>query len=292
METIGGGVILDDQPRRHKRSDPAIKKVLQIKESGSRDDVTIQLLREFGTKLPTAAQLVAKLQREEADIQGELQDLCSWGRALEALPGRYVAAAVIDRVWRDCQEILAGYHAQNPLHAGIQSAELRQKLCKGMDRVCADSLIAILHREGKLRKQGDRYALSDFTVTLTKRQRGIREKLMKIYTTSGIETPITEHVMEGFPTGERAEARQVLESLITSGDLILLTPQICLYREDYNRILDTAKAHFETNDSLTLAQLRDLLNTSRKYAQALVEYFDKIHITKKDGDVHYLDQGF
>ena len=292
LETIGGGVILDDQPRRHKRSDPGIQRVLELKESGSRDDVTIQLLTEFGTRLPTAAQLVAKLQREEADIQGELQDLCSWGRALEALPGRYVAAAVIDRVWRDCREILTGYHAQNPLHAGIQSAELRQKLCKGMDRVCADSLIAILHREGKLRKQGDRYALSDFTVTLTKRQRGIREKLMKIYTTSGIETPITEHVMEGFPTGERAEARQVLESLITSGDLILLTPQICLYREDYNRILDTAKAHFETNDSLTLAQLRDLLNTSRKYAQALVEYFDKIHITKKDGDVHYLDQGF
>ena len=35
-----------------------------------------------------------------------------------------------------------------------------------------------------------------------------------------------------------------------------------------------------------------MLNTSRKYAQALVEYFDKIHITKKDGDIHYLDQGF
>ena len=292
LETIGGGVILDDQPRRHKRSDPEILRILELKESGSRDDVTIQLLTEFGTRLPTAAQLVARLQREEADIQGELEDLCSWGRALEALPGRYVAAAVIDRVWQDCREILTAYHRQNPLHAGIQSAELRQKLCKGMDRASADALIAILHQEGKLRKLGDRYALSDFTVTLTKRQRGIREKLLKIYTTSGIETPITEHVMEGFPANERPEARQVLESLITSGELILLTPQICLYRQDYDRILETAKTHFETNDSLTLAQLRDLLNTSRKYAQALVEYFDKIHITKKDGDVHYLDQGF
>ena len=45
-------------------------------------------------------------------------------------------------------------------------------------------------------------------------------------------------------------------------------------------------------EDLTLAQLRDMLNTSRKYAQALVEYFDKVHITKKDGDIHYLDQGF
>ena len=60
----------------------------------------------------------------------------------------------------------------------------------------------------------------------------------------------------------------------------------------YTSILAAAKIHFETNDSLTLAQLRDLLNTSRKYAQAIIEYFDKIHITKKDGDLHRLDQGF
>ena len=292
LETIGGGVILDDQPRRHKRSDPSIQKILELKESGSRDDVTVQLLTEFGTKLPTAAQLVAKLQREEADIEGELQDLCSWGRAVEALPGRYVAAAVIDRVWKDCQEVMALYHRLNPLHAGIQPAELRQKLFKGMERSCADALIGILHQEGKLRRQGDRFALSDFRVTLTKRQRGIREKLLKVYTAAGIETPITDHVMEGFPANERAEAKQVLESLLTSGELVMLTPQICLYRDTYQEILRAARGHFETNDSLTLAQLRDLLNTSRKYAQALVEYFDKIHITKKDGDVHCLDQGF
>ena len=292
LETIGGGVILDDQPRRHKRSDPKIQEILRIKESGSRDDLTVQLLAEFGTRLPTASQLVAKLQREEADIQDELYDLCSRGLAMEPLPGRYVAASVIDKVWADCREILNLYHKQNPLHAGIQSAELRQKLCKGMERGCADSLIAILHQEGKIRKLGDRYALSDFTVTLTKRQRNIREKLLQVYTSSGIETPITDHVMEGFPSNERTEARQVLESLITSGELILLTPQICLYRDVYNKILQAAQTHFETEDSLTLAQLRDLLQTSRKYSQAIIEYFDKIHITKKDGDIHYLDQGF
>lgn len=292
LETIGGGVILDDQPRRHKRSDPKIQEILKIKESGSRDDLTVQLLAEFGTRLPTAAQLVAKLQREEADIQDELYHLCGRGLAMEALPGRYIAASAVDKVWQNCQEILGIYHKQNPLHAGIQSAELRQKLCKGMDRSCADALIAILHQEGKIRKMGDRYALSDFTVTLTKRQRAIREKLLAVYTSSGIETPITEHVMEGFPSNERTEAKQVLESLITSGDLVLLTPQICLYRDVYSSILAAAKTHFETNDSLTLAQLRDMLQTSRKYAQALVEYFDKIHITKKDGDIHYLDQGF
>jgi len=292
LETIGGGVILDDQPRRHKRSDPHIQEILRIKESGSRDDLAIQLLTEFGTKLPTATQLVAKLQREEADIQDELYHLCSRGLAVEPLPGRYVAASVIDRVFRECQDIMNLYHRQNPLHAGIQTAELRQKLFRGMDRIPADALLGVLYREGKLRKIADRYALTDFTVTLTKRQRGIREKLLKIYLSAGIETPITDHVMEGFPQSERGDVRQVLESLLTSGELVMLTPQVCLHGSTYSAVLEDARVHFETNGSLTLAQLRDLLGTSRKYAQALIEYFDKIHITKKDGDVHYLDQGF
>ena len=292
LETIGGGVILDDQPRRHKRSDSTIRNVLQIKESGSRDDLTIQLLREFGTRLPTANQLVAKLQREEADIAQELELLCSQGHALQPLPGRYAAASTIDKVWKDCEELLLLYHKQNPLHAGIKSAELRQKLCKGLDQTCADALISVLRQEGKIRKTADCYALSDFTVTLTKRQRNIRDKVLKIYTSAGIETPITEHIMEQFPTNERAEFKQVLESLISTGELVLLTPQICLYKDTYAAVLDAAKAHFAANDSLTLAQLRDLLNTSRKYSQAIIEYFDKLHITRKEGDVHYLDQGF
>lgn len=292
LETIGGGVILDDQPRRHKRSDPKVGQILQIKESGSRDDLTIQLLRESGTRLPTAAQLMGKLQREEANIQGELDELCSRGHAVQPLPGRYAAASVVDKVWRDCEEILLLYHKQNPLHAGIKAAELRQKLFKGVDQTIADAFIDILHQEGKIRKVLDRYAHSDFTVTLTKRQRNIREKLLKVYLTTGIETPITEHIMEGYPTNERPEAWQVLESLISSGELVLLTPQICLHKTTFDTVYTAAKTHFEANDSLTLAQLRDLLQTSRKYSQAIIEYFDKLHITRKDGDIHYLDQGF
>ena len=292
LETVGGGVILDDQPGRHKRSDSGIRNVLQIKETGSRDDLTVQLLREFGTRLPTAAQLMGKLQREEADIREELEVLCSRGHVLEPLPGRYTAASVIDKVWKDCEEILLLYHKQNPLHAGIKAPELWQKLFKGMDQSCADALISVLYNEGKLKKITDRYALSDFTVTFTKRQRNIRDKLLKVYLASGIETPITDHIMEEFPSAERNDFRQVLESMVSSGELVMLVPQICLHQSTYAAILETARTHFETNDSLTLAQLRDLLTTSRKYSQAIIEYFDKLHITRKDGDIHYLDQGF
>ena len=48
----------------------------------------------------------------------------------------------------------------------------------------------------------------------------------------------------------------------------------------------------QTNETLTLAQFRDLLGTSRKYALAVLEYWDRNKITKKDGDLRRLAQGF
>ena len=292
LETIGGGVILDDSPKRHKRSETGVVEALRIKESGSSGDRVIQVLAEFDTQLPTASQLAAKLRSDEEEIRGELHDLCGRGRAVEPLTGRYAAASVMDRIWAECQGILGQYHKANPLHAGMKAAELRQKLFKKMEQTCADALLGALRQEGKIRRVAERYALSDFEIVLTKRQRNIREKLIQTYRQAGLETPATDDVMAAFPQNERLDAKQVLESLVTAGELTMLTPQICWHKDVYARVCDTVKAHFAGKETLTLAELRDQLNSSRKYTLAVLEYFDKNRITKKDGDLRYLHLGF
>ena len=292
LETIGGGVILDDSPRRHKRNEKPVLEALRIKESGSSGDQVMQVLAEFGTQLPTAAQLAAKLPTDEEETLKQMHDLCSRGRAVEPMPGRYTAAAVMDRIWGECSGLLAQYHKQNPLHAGMKAAELRQKLFKNMDQASADALLGALRQEGKVTRIADRYALADFTVSLTKRQRNVREKLLQTYQKAGLESPATDDVLVSFPQNERTDAKQVLESLVTSGELVMLTPQICWHREVYARVCDTVNNHFQTNETLTLGQLRDLLNSSRKYTLAVLEYYDKNKITKKDGDLRRLGLGF
>ena len=58
------------------------------------------------------------------------------------------------------------------------------------------------------------------------------------------------------------------------------------YREMVERIV----AHLRGSGSITLAQVRDLLGTSRKYAQALLEHMDEEHITRRVGDERVLRQ--
>ena len=288
LETIGGGVILDDSPARHKRFQQGVLDALKIKESGSGGDRVIQVLTEFGTELPDAAKLAAKLRLDEEDVAKAVQELCARGRAVEPLPGRFASAAVMDKTWDNCREILAGYHKVNPLHAGMKEAEVRQKCFKNLDQTTADALLRALRQEGKLRRVSERYALADFEIKFTKRQNNIKQKLLQTYRAADLESPATDDVLAGFPQNEKTDAKQVLESLVTGGELVMLTPQICWYKDVYARVCDVVKTHFETHETITLGELRDLINSSRKYTLAVLEYYDKNRITKKDGDLRYL----
>ena len=288
LETIGGGVILDDSPARHKRFQEPVLEALKIKESGSGGDRVIQVLTEFGTELPDAAKLAAKLRLDEEDVAKAVQELCARGRAVEPLEGRYASAAVMDRTWDTCREILAGYHKANPLHAGMKEAEVRQKCFKNLDQTTADALLRALRQEGKLRRVSERYALADFEIKFTKRQNNIKQKLLQTYQKADLESPATDDVMATFPQNEKVDAKQVLESLVTGGDLVMLTPQICWYKDTYARVCDVVKNHFADHETITLGELRDLINSSRKYTLAVLEYYDKNRITKKDGDFRRL----
>lgn len=288
LETIGGGVILDDSPVRHKRFQQPVLEALKIKESGSGGDRVIQVLTEFGTELPDAAKLAAKLRLDEEDVAKAVRELCARGRAVEPLEGRYASAAVMDRTWDTCREILTGYHTQNPLHAGMKEAEVRQKCFKNLDQTTADALLGTLRAEGKLRRVSERYALSDFEIKFTKRQNNIKQKLLQTYKKAELESPSTDDVLNSFPQNEKTDAKQVLESLVTGGDLVMLTPQICWYKDVYARVCDVVKKHFEDHETITLGELRDLINSSRKYTLAVLEYYDKNRITKKDGDLRRL----
>ncbi|MBQ3104204.1 MAG: selenocysteine-specific translation elongation factor [Oscillospiraceae bacterium] len=292
LETIGGGVILDDAPFKHKRNDASVLEALRIKESGSGGDKVLQTVAEFGTALPDLSKLAAKLGVEGEELLGELRELVSQGRVVEALEGRYAASGVVDSIWKNCESLLAGYHKQNPLHAGMKPAELRQKLFKGTDQTIADAFLRELCREGRIKRMGERYALADFNIHFTKRQTAIRGKLLDIFEKADIEPAFLDDIMATFPPNEKADCKQVLDSVLSGGELVMLSPQICYHYKAYEKVCRVTQEHFASNETLVLAQLRDALGTSRKYALAILEYFDRLRITRKDGDFRYLDKGF
>ena len=87
---------------------------------------------------------------------------------------------------------------------------------------------------------------------------------------------------------DQKQAKQVLSDLFRDGTLIKLNPGAYLHQEHFARAEALLYSHFETHPTISLAEYRDLLNTSRKYVLYILEYLDQQKITKLAGDARTL----
>ena len=284
LETIGGGVILDDCPPRHKRHQPEVIRALTIREGGSAGAQLQQLVEEYGYALPTAQTLAQRQSMPEEEMVRALEDLVNSGDLLEILPRRYLAAPLYRKACQSVEQVLAEYHKANPLHAGMKVAALRQKALRGAELKEADAILTAMLRGGTVTAIADRCALPDFRVVLTKRQTALRQKLLDSYRKSGREVPFVDDLYASFPTNERDDCKKVLENLVSCGELVMLTPQLFYHKDVYEEVCALTRDFFEGHPVFTLAEYRDLLGTSRKYALAILEFFDKTKVTKMVGD--------
>jgi selenocysteine-specific elongation factor len=81
---------------------------------------------------------------------------------------------------------------------------------------------------------------------------------------------------------------EVLNALIELNELVAVSPEVIFRKRDYDLAVVKICRTIEENGKVSLAEVRDLLNTSRKYAQALLEHLDAIGITLRDGDFRKL----
>ena len=110
------------------------------------------------------------------------------------------------------------------------------------------------------------------------------QKLLDSYRKSGREVPFVDDIYASFPTNERDDCKKVLENLVSCGELVMLTPQLFYHKDIYEEVCALTRDFFEGHPAFTLAEYRDLLGTSRKYALAILEFFDKTKVTKMVGD--------
>ena len=77
---------------------------------------------------------------------------------------------------------------------------------------------------------------------------------------------------------------EVLNALVEIKELILVSPDIIFRKQDYEFMKSKVQELLAQQEKITLAEVRDLFSTSRKYAQAFLEHLDAIGITKRDGE--------
>ena len=65
-----------------------------------------------------------------------------------------------------------------------------------------------------------------------------------------------------------------------------LSGKVTYHRDWLEKIEGIVTEYMKNKKSVSISELRDRLDFSRKYAQAVLEYFDETGLTKRDGDRH------
>jgi selenocysteine-specific elongation factor len=78
----------------------------------------------------------------------------------------------------------------------------------------------------------------------------------------------------------------IYSALLDFGDLVAVSDEVVFRRLDYQTMEAKIRLTLRQKEQISLAEVRDLFQTSRRYAQALLEHLDAIGVTIRDGDFH------
>lgn len=277
--TVGGGTVIDPHPgRKHRRLHPAVLARLETLAQGTPAEVLLQALEREGP-LPVDDLLAASNLGEVATVA--LQELLNSGQALLLAPTNQLLAtrswwsAWTEKVARE----LADYHRRFPLRAGMGREALRSRLRLGARVFNAAMARAVA--DGLLVEEGTTVRLPAHAVRLDPAQQRQVDELLARFRRQ-------PHVTPSFKECAAAVGEEVLEVLIARGDLVQASSEVLFLPQTYEEMVARIRAHIEREGKITLPQVRDMFDTSRKYAQAILEHLDEVGITKRVGDERIL----
>ena len=278
VETIGGGVILDSNPFKHKRNDAAVLESLKLKEGGSDREKISAALRDYSARFETLdfLQIQTGIPKEQFDQQ--INKLIKDKVAFRVSDNVIIHTDYLNRLKDSAVKLLESYHKENPLREGMKKDEFRNKLIKYEDISVVDKITDSLVNRKVLKYVNNCVALADFEVQQDNNQQEIENAFLQ----GGFSPESPDQIAARFPKVKNF--KQVLESLVNTGKLVRVEEKILLHADYYNKALTLAKEHVDQNGQITLAEMRDLMGASRKFAVAVLEYWDKRGITKKVGD--------
>ena len=282
IETVGGGVALNIAPKKHRRgrADAAIK-ALEALESGDTGTQIVQAIVSMGGIAPLD-ELQKRFGLDDSTWAQELESLTKAGRVTRLGPGHAMADSFRDALGDKITKQLKVYHKDNPLHQGIRQEELRSRVLPEHKPAFFDMVLRLYH---DLHVCDGRVALAGFKVAYTSQQLQIRDAIIAGLKQGGFAPPAVDELMGK----DKKNAQKILDALISEGTVISTEPGMMFTADTVDEAKDAVRSLAEAGEgTVTLAQFRDKVQTSRKYALSILEYFDRTGYTRKLGDSRVL----
>jgi selenocysteine-specific elongation factor len=287
MHTIGGGIVLEPRAPRHKRFDPLVRQRLRVLLEGDPTEKVLTILAQSPAGLELE-ELARRAQAEASNISTMLTELQARQQVVQ-IGDVWVARSVWEQLYQQVEDTLRRYHQQHPLRLGMPREELRSTVGRRFPPRLFEAILLRWQEEGRIALQGTTVRLAAFTVRLNERQQRLAKRVEQILRQAGATPPPVKVIAEQVGAPPPA-VKAMIEVLLEQGILLRLEEEMYFHRDTLAELADLVKRTIQEKGSLSVGEFRDLTGSSRKFVVPLLEYFDRIGLTRRVGDVRVLAQ--
>lgn len=272
MITIGGGVILDASPKKHSRFNEEILEKLKVQLEGNSTELIANYILSHNNYLVSKDSIVKDLQLPEEEIVESIAQLVETATVYETKLG-YIHKKKYEEVLEKLKKLLVEYHNRFKLKVGIPKIEVLSKFKLSQKETL--ELLDLFIANNEIRLEGNLVAEKDFVVNYDKKQLAEKERIEKALLEGGFTPP----TIKDLTNGEKTKI-EILESLIDN-TIVRLDADLVLHANVLKEAIQKVEDHFSANEQMGLAEFRDMTGSSRKYSMAILEYIDKLGITRR-----------
>ncbi len=287
--TIGGGRVLDAAPPKHKRFSGSVVEGLQ-RLGGSAREAVEQMFVQAAGRPRSVPDIALKLGRGEPEVAEAVAALTAEG-LLIVIPGdrpdRYVHKRSFAALSEGLIESVQAYFEKNPYKAAMPYSDLRAEFLETGDAATLKAVLEAGLGAGALVRAGADIGLPGRQAKTDPAQAELRSRVEAAFRSARFSAPLEDEVRTRLGLNPSA-FNPVLNALLRSGDLVRLAPKVIYHRETLEAARTAVLGLIERHGAVTIAELRDRLDLSRKYAQAILEYFDRTGFTSRVENRHVL----
>jgi selenocysteine-specific elongation factor len=298
IQTVGGGTVLDNLPRKHRRHEAAaVLQHLQNLHGGEPPSVVVALVAAVGVQGLTRGDLDRRLNWTDERWQDLYRDP-HFVEAIKVIGGSshlqskddqalFICKDTYEKLLADMVHQVKQFHSAQPLEPGIPKDSLRGRCrMRPPARVFSEALQDLLSR-GEVLVDGDRWRWSGHRFDLGREQQRHLDGLVAVFQDAGLQPPALKTVGEALRLTEK-EAKELAELLVRQGTLVKIKEGLYFPREEIEKLQSKVIEYLREQGEMQPADFRELTGLSRKFMIPLLEYFDRTKITMRVGEKRVL----
>jgi selenocysteine-specific elongation factor len=293
-QTLGGGQVLQPFAKKIRRRHVEMLERIERLWSGDADQRALTVAWFGGFSGFSPADLVRGANIDPDETQPFIARLKARGDLVDVAVGQarhlLLHADMLKELDARIVHVLDRLHQEFPL----MSSHDRQKVQSQLDYVGDESLVhaAVDRLIEKKQLTGDlrRVARTDFKPKLGANLRKLKDKMVAAFREARFQPPDPASFAPQ-AGGNAANLKDLLDVCMAEGLLVPITDDIYLHADTETEMRRLISEKLAGSAGLTVAEIRDLLGTTRKYAVPLCEYLDRVGVTRREGDLRFLAAG-